>query len=29
MYCRGLDGEVGPDVTPGDLGDVPRDGCHH
>jgi hypothetical protein len=28
-YCRGLDGEAGPDVTPGDRGDVPRDGCHH
>jgi hypothetical protein len=29
MYCRGLDSEAGPDVTPRDLGDVPQDGCHH
>jgi hypothetical protein len=29
MYCRGLNGEAGPDVTPGDLRDVPQDGCHH
>jgi hypothetical protein len=28
-YCRGLDGEAGPDVTPGDRGDIPQDGCHH
>jgi hypothetical protein len=28
-YCRGLDGEAKPDVTPGDCGDIPRDGCHH
>jgi hypothetical protein len=26
---RGLDGEAGPDVTPGDRGDVPQDGWHH
>jgi hypothetical protein len=28
-YCRALNGEAGPDVTPGDRGDVPQDGCHH